>query len=170
MVLIGRSRHKTCHESGKHKKYSNQQWTIPKLLSKWHSVARMGFSCPFSDQIRCSCTKKKTLKTLLSHYHVLAAGSGKTQNASPFFWFTRNVGPRSWFEYGFWLFAYTTPPFFFYSMVPNLPLTLLVALRSCLPRNARYRLPGECTNISLSISPYSVFPRKGLLRNQYSCR
>ena len=66
----------------------------------------MGFSCPFSW-----LTKKKS-KNLLSPGHVLACSSlqeiGRNIIWRNTLLITRNLGPCSWFEYRFLLFALST--------------------------------------------------------------
>ena len=48
---------------------------------------------------------------------------------------TLNVGPHSWFKYGYF--------FLLYGREPILPLTLVVALHSSLPAIVRYLQPGD---------------------------
>ena len=71
---------------------------------------------------------------------------------------TRNVGPPSKFvirimnmDSGF----LPMQALFFRCVEPIFPLTMAVALCSCLPWIARYRLPGDCMKISLSL--FSIF-------------
>ena len=57
-----------------------------------------------------------------------------------------------------WILAFclcTTLFFLPYSVEPNLTLTMVVSLRSCLPGFARFRRPGDCMKISLSL--FSIF-------------
>ena len=81
---------------------------------------------------------------------------------------TRNVGPRSWFEYNYinscFLRLCNPPCFLLYSVAPILPLILLVALRSSLP--ASRDIDGQVTawKFRCPFSPYSLFPRQGTLR------
>ena len=71
---------------------------------------------------------------------------------------TPNVGPCSWFKYGFLLSASATTVFscsVASSVELILLLILVVVLRSSLPGIARYRRPGDCMKISLFL--FSMF-------------
>ena len=98
---------------------------------------------------------------------------GQTQNLC----FVDYTKCRSTLLIRIWILAFClcNPLFFLlYSVELILSLTLVVSLRSCLPGIARYRRPGDCMKISLSL--FSIFchlygPRQDTCcKNQCLCR
>ena len=118
--------------------------------------------CGSAARFRDCRTKKKIKKNLLSQTHpvtwrpVAPAGikPGETQNLC----LVDCTKCRSTLLIRIWILAFCLckPLFFLLDSVELiLSLTLVVSLRSCLPGIARYRLPGDCMKISLSL--FSIF-------------
>ena len=124
------------------------------------TLATWNQGCGSAIRVR-DCSTKKKLKYLLSPGHVSARRSlryiirpNTIFFASPI---TRNAGPPSTLLIWIWILAFclcNTLFFMLFRVEPILPLTLVVALRSCLPGIARYLL-GDCLKNSKSL--FSIF-------------
>ena len=122
-------------------------------------LCRMEQGCGSATRFRDCRTKKKKKKTcshLVTWRPVAPAGikPGETQNLC----LVDCTKCRSTLLIRIWILAFClcNPLFFLlYSVELIVSLTLVVSLRSCLPGIARYRRPGDCMKISLSL--FSIF-------------